>query len=190
MADAVDLASTYNRLGLALRDSGSDLVAAKEAFLEGLSVAPEDLALLVNGGVAHQVRASRHSHRSFLLLRSILPTMLIATLPAISRNRSLRQTCLFRGGTQWSHDDKRHRNTSQYCANLWTGLVDIVKSTVLPWSAYLERLFFQSHPPPFLGKQNDLKLNGGFSATMKLKVNANSHNTPPCRQRITTHFLA
>ncbi|CAM9882404.1 unnamed protein product, partial [Ectocarpus fasciculatus] len=54
VADAIDLASTYNRLGLALRDSGGDLVATKEAFLAGLSVTPEDLALLVNGGVAHQ----------------------------------------------------------------------------------------------------------------------------------------
>eukprot|EP00752_Nemacystus_decipiens_P009157 g8179.t1 len=54
MSDAVDLASTYNRLGLALRDSGTDAFAAKEAFLAGLSAAPDDLALLVNGGVAHQ----------------------------------------------------------------------------------------------------------------------------------------
>ncbi|CAN0340036.1 unnamed protein product, partial [Ectocarpus sp. 12 AP-2014] len=54
VADAVDLASTYNRLGLALRDSGGDLVATKEAFLAGLSVTPKDFALLVNGGVAHQ----------------------------------------------------------------------------------------------------------------------------------------
>lgn len=55
-SDAVDLASTYNRLGLALRDSGKDYFATKEAFLAGLSEAPQDLTLLVNGGVAHQVR--------------------------------------------------------------------------------------------------------------------------------------
>ncbi len=54
-ADAVDVVSTYNRLGLALKDSGVDVVAAKEAFLAGLSVAPEDMTLLINGGVAHQV---------------------------------------------------------------------------------------------------------------------------------------
>eukprot|EP00903_Cladosiphon_okamuranus_P011712 g11015.t1 len=52
--DAVDLGSTYNRLGLALRDAGSDVVATKEVFLAGLSAAPDDLPLLVNGGVAHQ----------------------------------------------------------------------------------------------------------------------------------------
>lgn len=56
MSDAVGLASTYNSLGLALRDDGSDVFATKEAFLAGLSVAPDDLALLVNGGVAHQVK--------------------------------------------------------------------------------------------------------------------------------------
>eukprot|EP00752_Nemacystus_decipiens_P011698 g10381.t1 len=53
-SNAVDLASAYNLLGLALRDSGSDLIATKEAFLAGLSVAPDNVALLVNGGVAHQ----------------------------------------------------------------------------------------------------------------------------------------
>ncbi|CAM9090033.1 unnamed protein product, partial [Scytosiphon promiscuus] len=53
-SDAIDVASTYNRLGLALRDSGGDVDAAKEAFLAGLSVAPDNLALLVNGGVVHQ----------------------------------------------------------------------------------------------------------------------------------------
>lgn len=56
VSDAVDLTSTYNRLGLALRDAGGDVLATKEAFLAGLSVAPDDLPLLVNGGVAHQVR--------------------------------------------------------------------------------------------------------------------------------------
>lgn len=55
-SNAVDITSAYNLLGLALRDSGSDLIATKKAFLAGLSVAPDDLALLVNGGVAHQVR--------------------------------------------------------------------------------------------------------------------------------------
>ena len=54
-ADAIDVVSTYNRLGLALRDSGTDVIATKDAFLAGLSVAPDDFALLVNGGVAHQV---------------------------------------------------------------------------------------------------------------------------------------
>lgn len=53
-SDAIDLASTYNRLGLALRDSGKDCLA-KEAFLAGLQAAPQDVTLLVNGGVAHQV---------------------------------------------------------------------------------------------------------------------------------------
>lgn len=53
--DALHLASTYNSLGLALREVGTDVMGAKKAFLEGLSIAPEDLALLVNGGVAHQV---------------------------------------------------------------------------------------------------------------------------------------
>ena len=51
----VDLASAYNLLGLALRESGSDLTATKNAFLAGLSVAPDNIALLINGGVAHQV---------------------------------------------------------------------------------------------------------------------------------------
>lgn len=54
-SDADNLASAYNLLGLALRDSGRDLIATKKAFLAGLSVAPENHALLVNGGVAHQV---------------------------------------------------------------------------------------------------------------------------------------
>lgn len=53
--DALDLAGTYNRLGLALREAGTDAIAAKEAFVAGLAIAPEDLALLVNGGAAHQV---------------------------------------------------------------------------------------------------------------------------------------
>lgn len=59
VSDAVDLASTYNRLGLALGDSGNDVFATKEAFLAGLSAAPDDLALLVNGGAAHQVRQTK-----------------------------------------------------------------------------------------------------------------------------------
>lgn len=59
-ADAVGLASTYNRLGLALRDSGSEVFATREAFLAGLSAAPEDLAFLVNGGMARQVRSIPH----------------------------------------------------------------------------------------------------------------------------------
>lgn len=68
-SDAIDLASTYNRLGLALRDSGKDDVATKEAFLAGLEGAPQDLSLLVNGGVAHQVRTlmfrCSHDHCHF-----------------------------------------------------------------------------------------------------------------------------
>lgn len=64
-SDAVDLASAYNLLGLALRDSGSDLIATKKAFLAGLSVAPDNVALLVNGGVAHQVlRRTNPTRRS------------------------------------------------------------------------------------------------------------------------------
>lgn len=54
-SDAIDLASTYNRLGLALRDSGKYDMATKEAFLAGLEASPQDFTLLVNGGVAHQV---------------------------------------------------------------------------------------------------------------------------------------
>lgn len=54
-SDAIDLASTYNRLGLALRDSGEENIATKKAFLAGLEAAPQDLTLLVNGGAAHQV---------------------------------------------------------------------------------------------------------------------------------------
>lgn len=54
--DALDLAAAYNKLGLALREAGTDPHAAKMAFLEGLLVAPDNLALLVNGGAAHHVR--------------------------------------------------------------------------------------------------------------------------------------
>lgn len=61
-SDTVDLASAYNLLGLALRDSGRDLIATKKAFLEGLSVAPDNFALLVNGGVAHQARQIKQRH--------------------------------------------------------------------------------------------------------------------------------
>lgn len=45
----------YNKLGLALGEMGTDPGSAKEAFSEGLLLAPDDLALLVNGGAAHQV---------------------------------------------------------------------------------------------------------------------------------------
>lgn len=54
--DAFDLAAGYNRLGLALRDAGANDFEAKNTFVEGLSVAPDDMALLINAGVAHQVR--------------------------------------------------------------------------------------------------------------------------------------
>ena len=54
-ADALDLPAAYNSLGLALREAGRGDNAEIEAFLAGLLVAPEDLALLVNGGAAHQV---------------------------------------------------------------------------------------------------------------------------------------
>lgn len=62
----VDLASAYNLLGLALRNSGSDLIATKKAFLAGLSVAPDNLALLVNGAKAHEVRQANPTFRSRL----------------------------------------------------------------------------------------------------------------------------
>lgn len=68
LSDAVDLASTYNRLGLALGDSGSDVLATKEAFLAGLSAAPDDLALLVNGGAAHQARAKKTKPQELMVV--------------------------------------------------------------------------------------------------------------------------
>lgn len=54
LSDALNLPVAYNQLGLALRNAGSGPIATKEAFLEGLSMAPEDFALLVNCGAEHQ----------------------------------------------------------------------------------------------------------------------------------------
>lgn len=52
--DALDLPATYNNMGLALKKAGTDTIAMEEAFVAGLAIAPEDLALLVNYGVSHQ----------------------------------------------------------------------------------------------------------------------------------------
>ena len=52
--DALDIPAVYNQLGLVLRDAGIDPYAEKEAFMAGLLTAPDNFALLVNGGAAHQ----------------------------------------------------------------------------------------------------------------------------------------
>lgn len=78
-ADALDLPATYNSMGLALREAGRGGHAEVEAFLAGLLVAPEDLALLVNGGAAHQV---------LLLLPTLILLLLHANITAITT-----QTC-------------------------------------------------------------------------------------------------
>lgn len=64
--DALNLPAMYNKLGLAWGESGANPFVAKEAFAEGLKLAPGDLALLVNGGAAYQVciRCRRRSSES------------------------------------------------------------------------------------------------------------------------------
>eukprot|EP00904_Undaria_pinnatifida_P007486 jgi/Undpi1/3868/HiC_scaffold_16.g07236.m1 len=79
-ADALDLPATYNSLGLALREAGRGGHAEVGAFLAGLLVAPEDLALLVNGGAAHQaagdIPGARALYHRALALHPTSPELL------------------------------------------------------------------------------------------------------------------